>query len=129
MPSKIEPYLTTCDSPFGSGDIQDPKSRLIVVADVATITFNRFAKFDYHKDAEDVWIDAMQSEVCHVVHIFTDHTTNLLLIGFCFQNDERYFQVLGKLKENDEWTKSLRTVFDEFISSLGGQLLPEPKIS
>jgi hypothetical protein len=56
----------------------------------------------------------MQSNVAHVVHILTDDPHEGIYCGFCLQNDPRYFMLLGRIKNGEEFTERYREAFVEF---------------
>lgn len=135
----IEPYLTTLDTPFGTGDISRPNARVLVVAELSTHVFNKHAnlvgyfKFKYpvgkrkrkkvykEFDGRLWWEDGMQELVCHSVYIFTDDLDSGIFCGYNIMNDPNYFQLLGKLKDEDELTELFRKAFVKYGGQLGVQ--------
>ncbi len=56
----------------------------------------------------------MQSEIAHVVHILTDNIEEGIYCGFCVMNDQRYFRLLGKLKDGDKFTEEAKNVLASY---------------
>lgn len=137
MRIEIEPYLTTLDLPFGTGDISRPGARVVVVSDLGTNTFKRHCKltgyfnFKYTVDlpggvgkeertynAKTWWEDGLQSSVAHVVHILSDNPEEGIYCGFCMQNSPTHFMLLGKIKDDDEITEMFRQKFMAFMREI-----------
>lgn len=112
-----QPYITSL-FPWGTGDIADPKVRTVFACDVGTNFFRDHAVIvaDFRKisDGHLWWEDGMQAWVVHVVHVLTDNLDEGVYCGYCAMNDPKYFKLLGKLKDGDEFTEAARRVLASY---------------
>ncbi len=110
-------YITSL-SPWGTGDINDPKTKPVVACDIGTGIFCNRAKivayFRKISDGHLWWEDGMQNQIVHVVHILSDNLDDGVYCGYCAMNDPKYFKLLGKLKDGDEFTEEARLVLADY---------------
>lgn len=110
-------YITSL-YPWGTGDIADPKTKPVVACDVGINAFNDRAKIvgDFRRISDGYlwWEDGMQNQIVHVVHILSDNPDEGVYCGFCAMNDPKYFKLLGKLKDGDEFTETARKVLASY---------------